>query len=79
MQIFIKTLAGKTITLVVEPTDNILSIKQKILDKEGVPVNQQRIIFGGKQQEDNDILQDKGIAADATLHLVLRLLGGYIA
>lgn len=77
MQVFVKTLTGKTISVDVEPDESVESLKAKIQEKEGVPIDQQRIIFDGKQLDSLKSLSDYDIDDDSTLHLVLRLRGGF--
>lgn len=72
MFIFIKTLSGKTITFDLEATDTIASLKSKIKDRENVPVDQQRILFAGKELDDGNTLQSSGVSKEAILHLVLK-------
>ena len=74
MQLFVKTLTGKTVSIEVEEGESIEDVKAKIAEKEGIPPEQQRLIFGGQQLQDSKTLDDYNVGDDATLHLVLRLV-----
>mmetsp|Transcript_19869 Transcript_19869/g.41471 ORF Transcript_19869/g.41471 Transcript_19869/m.41471 type:complete len:240 (-) Transcript_19869:186-905(-) len=76
MQLFVKTLSGKTVSIEVEEGESIEDVKAKISEKEGIPAEQQRLIFGGEQLQDGKTIDDYDLGDDSTLHLVLRLRGG---
>lgn len=76
MQLFVKTLQGQTITADVEANDTISDLKRKITEKENLPATEQRIIYSGKQLDDDRTFADYNISDSATLHLLARLKGG---
>lgn len=77
MQVKVKTLTGRDIPVDIEPSDKVIRIKEMMEEKEGIPPAQQRLIFNGSQLNDEITVQESGILAGASLHLVLTLRGGY--
>jgi len=75
MQVFVKNLIGRTITVDLEPTDTVRQLKDKIEQKEAIPHGEQRLIFAGKGLEDNRSISDYNIQSNSTVHMVLRLRG----
>lgn len=75
-QIFVRTLTGRTVAILVDLNQNIFETKSSIQKAEGIPIDQQRLVFSGKQLEDDRTPFDYGIKAESTIHLVLRLRGG---
>ena len=76
MDIFVKSITSKTIALRVEGNDRVSHLKEKIFMKEGIKTESQSLIYSGKQMQDDRTLNEYGVRQDATIHLVLRLLGG---
>ncbi|GAB1734618.1 hypothetical protein KC343_g8375 [Hortaea werneckii] len=76
MQIKVRTLTGKEIELDIEPDYQVKKIKERVEEKEGIPPAQQRLIYGGKQMNDDKTAAEYSLEGGATLHLVLALRGG---
>ena len=77
MIIKVKTLTGKEIEIDIDPADKIERVKERVEEKEGIPPQQQRLIFGGRQMADEKTVKDYNIEAGSVLHLVLALRGGH--
>jgi ubiquitin len=76
LQVFVKTVTGKTMTVDVQPTDTVDTVRQAIQTKEGIPSNHQRLIFNGRQLKQEETIAESGLQNHSQVHMVLRLLGG---
>jgi len=77
MQLFVKSLQGTTFTIDADPSDTITTLKEKIAQKHNLPAGEQRLVYSGKQLEESRTLSDYNLQSGATLHMLMRLVGGW--